>query len=86
MPVYQKVWQGIQEFKIKDPNVLSVDHHILVAKVKTEKFVYLTDASSIIMAQSEECDVIMTQDTFIETQYAFPIVQHSAYTTIFSNV
>ncbi|KAK7480388.1 hypothetical protein BaRGS_00028435, partial [Batillaria attramentaria] len=86
IPVFKKVWAGITESLKSDPDVLALDVHKHLEKVKAGGYAYIGETSLMSVWLKSECDLLTIKEQFLPMQYAVGLPNNSAYTRMFSDV
>ncbi|ESO85423.1 hypothetical protein LOTGIDRAFT_107877 [Lottia gigantea] len=82
IPVFQKAWKGILE--TADPDALSLDHEVHLAKVNVGDYGYISDRGGLQKRVLTDCDLYLLPEKISPINYALALQNGSAYTEIFS--
>ncbi|XP_062567755.1 glutamate receptor ionotropic, kainate glr-3-like [Saccostrea cucullata] len=81
----QAVWAGIKRFNETDPEVLSPDPNVHIAKMYREKYVYFGDKVYMDIRKSNRCALMTAEEEIPNNYYAVGLPNNSLYTKIFSD-
>ncbi|XP_061185491.1 glutamate receptor ionotropic, kainate glr-3-like [Saccostrea echinata] len=81
----QAVWAGIKRFNKTDPEVLSPDPNVHIAKMYREKYVYFGDKVYMDIRKSNRCELMTAEEEIPNNYYAVGLPNNSLYTKIFSD-
>lgn len=82
------MWDRIQGFLASGHSyVLSTNHSEHVEMMKTSRYAYLADVTTLQIEDMSDCSLKFVPENFLEqTRYRIMLQNHSAYGDIMSNV
>ncbi|XP_052784546.1 glutamate receptor ionotropic, kainate 2-like isoform X2 [Mya arenaria] len=81
---FRAIGDAWMEFNKTDPDVISTDVDVHMAKVKEGFYGWIGDTVVIEMALTKDCDLLMIKERFLPLKYAFGFTNNSPHAQIFS--
>ncbi|XP_067682761.1 probable glutamate receptor [Haliotis asinina] len=82
----QAIWQGIQNNRDEDPDVLTVDNDVHMRRVLEDRYAFIGDEAFLDLWKGKSCDFQMVEQQFDLLQIALGLPKNSTHTKVFSDV
>ncbi|XP_064596136.1 glutamate receptor ionotropic, delta-1-like [Liolophura sinensis] len=80
----RRLWAGIEEFRVDDPDVLSSSREVHLKKVRLGSYVFLSDAVILARVLADNCDLHYFLVPFLDQQTSFILQKGSLFTDMLS--
>ncbi|KAJ8309745.1 hypothetical protein KUTeg_011610, partial [Tegillarca granosa] len=84
LPSFKKIWAGLQHMNQTDTAVLDPEPDVHIAKVRSEKYIYIGDKISMEARVSNDCSLVISKEEFPNMNYGVGFPNNSLHTELFS--